>query len=172
MAELSRLLTDGLQLLKERRHAELDVGCGLLERIGGAVVLDLVLVIVRKRPLGRGRQPSVTRIRTLGGLAGTTLTCAFAVTSHGTLPASSARLAVRRVAATPAAVLAQLQSLRVVPLALIGLVIAALALFARESGSDPNVSTSHGGSFFSKWSGSGVRTAGAKTNAARRRSSV
>jgi hypothetical protein len=43
----------------------------------------------------------------------------------------------------PLAVLAHLQSLRVVALALIGLIVTALALLAREGGSDPNVSTGH-----------------------------
>jgi hypothetical protein len=54
-----------------------------------------------------------------------------------------ARFAVRRVALAPAAVLAQLESLRIVPLALIRLVVPALALFACESGGDPDVSTGH-----------------------------
>ena len=82
-------LLAGLRLVRSRElelfFRELGVGCGLLERVGGAVVLDLVLVTVRERPLGCGGQPSVTRIRTLGGLARTPLTGAFAVTSHGTL---------------------------------------------------------------------------------------
>ena len=60
-------------------------------------------------------------------------------------PVSSARFAVRRVAPAPAAVLAQLQPLRIVPLALVGLIIPSLALFTRESCSDPNISTSHVG---------------------------
>ena len=54
-----------------------------------------------------------------------------------------ARLAVRRVAPAPAAVLPQLQPLGVVPLALIRLVVPALALLAGEGGSDPDVSTGH-----------------------------
>ena len=88
-------LLAGLRLVRPRElelfFRKLGVGCGLLERIGGAVVLDLVLVTVRERPLGCGGQPSVTSIRTLGGLAGTPLTCAFAVTSHGT-PRSAQRV--------------------------------------------------------------------------------
>ena len=84
-------------------------------------------------------------------------------------PVSSARLAVRRVAPAPAAVLAQLEPLRVVPLALVRLVIPALALFAGESRSDPDVSTGHLGASRRWWSGLGHRTAGVTTNAARRR---
>jgi hypothetical protein len=47
------------------------------------------------------------------------------------------------VALTPPAVLAQLQAFGIVALALVGLVVAALALLAGKSGSDPNVSTGH-----------------------------
>ena len=68
---------------------------------------------------------------------------AFAVAGHGLLGHGSSRLAVRGVAPAPAAVLAQLQPLRVVPLALVRLVVPALALFAGEGGSDPDVSTGH-----------------------------
>jgi hypothetical protein len=50
---------------------------------------------------------------------------------------------MRGVAPAPAAVLAQLQSLRIVPLALIRLVIPALALLAGEGCGDPDVSTGH-----------------------------
>src|SRR5690242_13777596 len=84
---------------------------------------------------------------------------------------SSARLAMRRVTPAPAAVLAQLEPLRVVPLALVRLVVAALALLTGEGGSNPNVSTSHVGASV-RGVKSGYRTAGAETNAARRRPSV
>jgi hypothetical protein len=57
-----------------------------------------------------------------------------------------ARLAVGGMPPAPLAVLAKLQPLRVVALALIGLVVTALALLAREGGSNPNVSTGHGSS--------------------------
>jgi hypothetical protein len=50
---------------------------------------------------------------------------------------------MRRVTAAPAAVLAKLQALGVVPLALIRLIVPALALLAREGGGDPDVSTGH-----------------------------
>jgi hypothetical protein len=50
---------------------------------------------------------------------------------------------MRGVAPAPAAVLAQLQSLRIVPLALVRLVVPALALLAGEGCSDPDVSTGH-----------------------------
>jgi hypothetical protein len=49
------------------------------------------------------------------------------------------------VAATPAAVLAQRHPVGVVALALISLIVAVLALLAREGDSDSNVSASHGG---------------------------
>jgi hypothetical protein len=48
------------------------------------------------------------------------------------------------MAMAPPAVLAQLDSLRVVSLALVGLVIPALAHLAGEGDSDPDVSTGHG----------------------------
>src|SRR5437763_10406119 len=54
-----------------------------------------------------------------------------------------ARLAVRRVLAAPAAVLAQLETVRRVPLGLVALVVAALALLAGESDRDPDVSSCH-----------------------------
>jgi hypothetical protein len=47
------------------------------------------------------------------------------------------------VAPTPATVLAHLEALGIVPLALIGLVIPALALFAGQRHSDPDVSAGH-----------------------------
>jgi hypothetical protein len=47
------------------------------------------------------------------------------------------------VLATPAAVLAQPDAIGVVALALIGLVVAVLALLAGEGDSDPNVSAGH-----------------------------
>src|SRR6185312_5397630 len=58
-------------------------------------------------------------------------------------PVSSARLAVSGVAPAPAAVLAQLEPFRVIPFALVGLVVTALALFTSKSRSDPNISTGH-----------------------------
>jgi hypothetical protein len=47
------------------------------------------------------------------------------------------------VSPTPAAVLAQLEPFRIVPLALIRLVIPALALFTGESCGDPDISAGH-----------------------------
>ena len=58
-------------------------------------------------------------------------------------PARLARFAVRGVAPAPAAVLAQLHPLRIVPLALVRLIVPALALLAGEGCSDPDVSTGH-----------------------------
>ena len=80
----------------------------------------------------------------------------------------SARLAVRGVAPAPAAVLAQLESLGVVPLALVRLVVPALALFACESGGDPDVSTGHLRASRLGMIDLGCRVAGAMKNAARR----
>jgi hypothetical protein len=51
---------------------------------------------------------------------------------------------VRRVLATPAAVLAKLNPIRVVALRLLGLVVPPLALLACEGHGDSNVSASHG----------------------------
>ena len=56
----------------------------------------------------------------------------------------SAGFPVRGVPAAPAAVLAQLDAIRVVALALVCLVVAPLALLTREGDSDANVSASHG----------------------------
>jgi hypothetical protein len=50
---------------------------------------------------------------------------------------------MRRVVPAPAAVLPELNPVWIVPLALIGLVIPALALLARERDRDPDVSTGH-----------------------------
>jgi hypothetical protein len=61
-------------------------------------------------------------------------------------PSVLARLAVRGMPLAPLAVLVKLQPLRVVALALIRLVVAALALLAGEGRSDPHVSTGHGSS--------------------------
>jgi hypothetical protein len=51
---------------------------------------------------------------------------------------------MRRVLAAPTAVLAELDPVGVVPLALLCLVIAPLAFLAREGYGDSNVSASHG----------------------------
>ena len=67
----------------------------------------------------------------------------FAVASHAEIPPNSARFAVSGVALAPAAVFAQLESLGVVPLALVRLVVPALALLAGEGGSDPDISAGH-----------------------------
>jgi hypothetical protein len=63
----------------------------------------------------------------------------LAITRHG-----SARLLVRRVLATPAAVFAKLNPVRVVALRLLGLIVTPLALLACEGHGDSNVSASHG----------------------------
>jgi hypothetical protein len=63
----------------------------------------------------------------------------LAITRHG-----SARLLVRRVLATPAAVLAKLNPIRVVALRFLGLVVPPLALLACERHGDTNVSACHG----------------------------
>jgi hypothetical protein len=51
---------------------------------------------------------------------------------------------MRRVLAAPTAVLAELDSIGVVPLALLCLIVAPLALLACEGYGDSNVSASHG----------------------------
>ena len=89
------------------------------------------------------RSVALRRAAAAGRRGCATLLRAFTVASHGPAPVSSARLAVSGVAPAPAAVLAQLEPLRVVPLALVGLVVTALALFTSESRSDPDVSTGH-----------------------------
>jgi hypothetical protein len=77
------------------------------------------------------------------------------------------------VAPAPTTVLAKLQPLRVVSLALVRLVVPALALFTRKSGSDPDVSTGHNAlPVRVVISGSGGRAAGVLTNATWRREAV
>src|SRR6185437_7424752 len=71
------------------------------------------------------------------------LSCALAVTGHGSAPAL-ASLPVAGVTAAPAAVLAQRHPVGVVALALVRLVVAVLALLAREGDCYPNVSAGHG----------------------------
>jgi hypothetical protein len=67
----------------------------------------------------------------------------------------------------PLAVLVKLQPLRVVALALIGLVITPLALLTGEGGSDTNISTCHDDVL--SWRKDGLEAAaGAGTNAPRR----
>src|SRR5919109_15695 len=63
--------------------------------------------------------------------------------SRATANRSLAGLAVPRVAPAPLAVLAQRDAIGVVPLGLVGLVVPALALLAREGDGDPDVSTGH-----------------------------
>ena len=112
----------------ERGVELVDVARGVLERAGH----------VRAHRLAVGRPA-----RSVGSRAPTTaLLCTFAVTSHCGAPAL-ARLPVARVPATPAAVLAQRDAIWVVAFALIGLVVTALALLAREGDSDPDVSAGH-----------------------------
>src|ERR1700729_3423396 len=132
------------------RLGELYVGRRVLDRarrlaLVRFTLLELVLLTFMLLALAfgaRGRDAG-TRELARGRTAAAPLLGTFAVASHGYSGRASARFAVRGVAPAPAAVLAQLQPLRVIPLALIGLVIPALALFACESGSDPNVSTGH-----------------------------
>jgi hypothetical protein len=50
---------------------------------------------------------------------------------------------MRSVPTAPLAVLAQLDAVRVVALGLIGLVVPALAVLAREGDGDPDISTGH-----------------------------
>src|SRR5665213_465085 len=85
------------------------------------------------RPAGRGVRASA---------ASATLLCAFSITGHSSAPAL-ASLPVAGVLATPAAVLAQGNPIRVVALALVGLVVAMLALLACEGDRDSNVSAGH-----------------------------
>jgi hypothetical protein len=72
----------------------------------------------------------------------------------------------------PAAVLAQLEPFRIVPLALIGLIIPALALFTGESCGDPDISAGHLALPVQVVITIGCRAAGVSTNAARRRRPV
>jgi hypothetical protein len=76
------------------------------------------------------------------------------------------------VAATPAAVFAQLDPLRVVALALVGLVVPALALLAGEGDSDPDISAGHLDLPVRRGQNSGDPNAGAANYAAWRQLSV
>jgi hypothetical protein len=67
------------------------------------------------------------------------------VTCHETVGArGSAGLLVRRVPAAPTAVLAELDPVWMVSLGLLSLVVAPLALLAREGYGDSDISASHG----------------------------
>src|SRR5580704_17943921 len=77
-----------------------------------------------------------------GRAACAALLCTFAVTSHDSAPALTG-LPVAGVLATPTAVLAQADPVGVVALALVCLVVAMLALLAREGDSNTNVSAGH-----------------------------
>ena len=81
----------------------------------------------------------LTRGLTGGTAFGLALFRPLTVPGHGGL----AGLAVRGVAAAPLAVLAQLNTVRRVPLGLVGLVVAALAVLTCERDRDSYVSTSH-----------------------------
>src|SRR4029077_6778184 len=103
---------------------QLDVGRGVRKWIGCTAA-------------GRGRQAGSGR--RVSGTPSAGLLCAFAVARHE----ESARFAVVGVAPAPAAVLAQLDALGVIALALVGLVIPALTLLASEGDGDPDVSAGH-----------------------------
>src|SRR5215213_370575 len=119
VADLGR---DGA-LLGEARLV--DVGGGVVERIGG------------RRSLAQGRAAGTAAGAALGTAPLRTLTIA------GHPDPRLARLAVRGVLPAPLAVLAQPDAIRVVALGLVGLVVPALALLAREGDSDPDVSAGH-----------------------------
>src|SRR6185295_20322606 len=87
------------------------------------------------RPAGRRSDPGGPRPAAAYGRVALWRVCD---SEPRTAPVNSARLAVSGVAPAPAAVLAQLEPLRVIPFALVGLVVAALALFTSKSRSDPH----------------------------------
>src|SRR5262249_40788680 len=113
----------------EGRVELVDVSGGMLQRPRN----------VRAVRLARRR-----RAGSLPGSAPAALLCAFAITGHGSAPAL-ASLPMSGVLATEAAGLAQGDAVGVVALALVGLVVAMLALLAREGDSDPYVSAGHVG---------------------------
>jgi hypothetical protein len=107
-----------------------DVSGGVVERTGHVGPDRLA----RRRSLdtasGRGASPHAA------------LLCTFTVTSHCSAPALTG-LPMAGVLATPATVLTQRHPVRVVALALVGLVVAMLALLAGEGDSDSDISASH-----------------------------
>ena len=80
-----------------------------------------------------------TQARATGRLYRSFARCRSRAIGNRSLPG----LAVPRVAPAPLAVLAQRDAIGVVPLGLVGLVVPALALLAREGDGDPDVSTCH-----------------------------
>ena len=106
------------------------------------------------RPVGRWVVPAGVGVggQTGGGESGRpalglALLGPLAVACHGGRRGASARLAVRGVLPAPATVLARLEAVRRVPLRLLGLVVAALALLAGKRHGDSDISASHGSSF-------------------------
>jgi hypothetical protein len=127
---------------------QLDIRCSVLDRVRRMLAMRILWILVPRRP--RRGDPRL-RHGTVGGPMRPPFATTFAVAGHERVRLCSARLAMSRVAPAPAAVLAQLQSFRIIPLALVGLIVPALALLAREGGSDPNVSTGHLALPRSKW---------------------
>jgi hypothetical protein len=80
--------------------------------------------------------------RALANGPGAALPSALAVTGHSSAPAL-ASLPVAGVPTAPATVLAQAHPVGIVALALVGLVVAMLALLAGEGDSNSNISASH-----------------------------
>jgi hypothetical protein len=98
------------------------------------------------RLYGRGRNAGdvagvtgLVLLETPGTALGLALLGALAVTRH-----ASACLFVRGVLPAPAAVLAKLNPIRVVPLRLLGLIVTPFAVLACEGYGDSDVSASHG----------------------------
>lgn len=128
---------DGIARVSELRATERELSIRDVELAAGK--LGRVMLVVR-RALGCARTALRTRGTLLALLA---LLRTFAVAGHSSsrglarLPMSGMRLA-------PAAVLAQLDPLRVVALALVRLIVAPLAVLACEGDGDSNVSAGHG----------------------------
>ena len=111
----------------------------------------------RESPAGRRRGPARAGLHAWARRRGAGLGArpAAPAAAHGARPGAASRadglratgsagFLVRRVLAAPAAVLAELDPVRIVPLLLLGLVVAPLALLACEGHGDSNVSASHG----------------------------
>jgi hypothetical protein len=132
----------------ERGVELVDIARGVVERArhvstdGGAADRRL-FAIGRSSGLGAtGCSPKGRGRGVVAPATSATLLCAFTITGHNSAPAL-ASLPMAGVLATPAAVLTQPDAIGVVALALVGLVVAMLALLACEGDRDSNVSAGH-----------------------------
>jgi len=117
-------------------------GLGLAERIGRLGLAEITLEVIVADAVVFDLCVTLDSIVADGVVAdvGVALSPAWTIGGHRVY---LARLAVPGMAPAPLAVLAQGDAIRVIALGLLGLVVPALAVLAREGYSDPDVSAGH-----------------------------